>query len=140
MTTFSPDFINQLQMSVRGRVIQPGAGEYEESRLIWNGMIDRRPGVIVRCIGTADVMACINAARSNDIPFCIRGGGHNIAGLAVADDAMMIDLSHMRGAWISNDKQTVNAQPGATLGDIDRETQLHGLAAVLGFPATVELQ
>jgi FAD/FMN-containing dehydrogenase len=133
MNTFSQDLINKLQISIRGRVIQPGAAEYEESRLIWNGMIDRRPGIIVRCIGTADVVACINVARTNDIPFCIRGGGHNIAGLAVADDVMMIDLSHMRGAWINNDKNTVNAQPGATLGDIDRETQLHGLAAVLGF-------
>jgi FAD/FMN-containing dehydrogenase len=133
MSKFSQDVVNQLQMSIRGRVIQPGADGYDESRTIWNAMIDRRPGMVVRCIGTADVIACVNFARTNDIPFTIRGGGHNIAGLAVADDTMMIDLSHMRGAWVNHDQQTVNAQPGATLGDIDRETQIHGLAAVLGF-------
>jgi FAD/FMN-containing dehydrogenase len=133
MHNLSQDNINQLQTAIRGQVILPDAQGYEESRLIWNGMIDRKPSAVVRAIGTADVIATVNFARSNDIPFTIRGGGHNIAGLAVADDALMIDLSHMRGAWIDHDKQTVNAQPGATLGDIDRETQLHGLAAVLGF-------
>jgi FAD/FMN-containing dehydrogenase len=133
MSTISQDILNTLQTSIRGRVIQPDQPGYDESRQIWNGMIDRKPSVVVRCIGTADVAACVRLARANEIPVCIRGGGHNIAGLAVADNAMMIDLSHMRGAFVDLDAQTVNAQPGATLGDIDRETQLHGLAAVLGF-------
>ena len=133
MPKLDQELVTQLQTSIRGQIIQPGENVYDESRAIWNGMIDRKPGLIVRCVGTADVKACVNFAHSNEIPFTVRGGGHNIAGLAVADDAMMIDLSHMRGAWINHEKQTVNAQPGATLGDIDRETQIHGLAAVLGF-------
>lgn len=133
MSNISQDNLNKLQASIRGRVIQPGEPGYDESRQIWNGMIDRKPSIVVRCIGTADVVACVRFARANEIPISIRGGGHNIAGLAVADNAMMIDLSQMRGAFVDLGAQTVNAQPGATLGDIDRETQLHGLAAVLGF-------
>jgi FAD/FMN-containing dehydrogenase len=133
MTTLSDLATHELQPNLRGRVWLPGTAGYDESRSIWNGMIDRRPVAIARCVGTADVLACVKFVRQHDAPFTIRGGGHNIAGLAVADDALMIDLSHMRGAWVDHDHQTVHAQPGATLGDIDRETQLHGLAAVLGF-------
>lgn len=122
-----------LQGAIRGQVVLPEDPAYDASRAIWNGMIDRRPSAIARCIGTADIRACLRFARENDLPFTIRGGGHNIAGLAIADDALMIDLSAMRGAWVKQDVGTVRAQPGATLGDIDRETQLHGVAAVLGF-------
>jgi FAD/FMN-containing dehydrogenase len=133
MKNLDNDLLNKLQMSVRGKVISTSDVEYDESRKIWNGMIDRKPSAIARCIGTADIVACVNFARNNDIALSIRAGGHNIAGLAIADNALMIDLSAMRGAWVSNNRETVHAQPGATLGDIDRETQLHGLAAVLGF-------
>ncbi len=121
-----------LQHAIRGQVISPDDPAYDASRAIWNGMIDRRPSAIARCVGTADIQACLRFARENDLPFTIRGGGHNIAGLAIADDALMIDLSGMRGAWVNHEAGTVRAQPGATLGNIDRETQLHGLAAVLG--------
>ncbi len=133
MSEINQEILSQLQTSVRGKVISPDASDYDEFRKIWNGMIDRRPAAIVRCIGTADVVTCVNFARDHEVPISIRAGGHNIAGLAVADDAMMIDLSLMRGALVNHDSQTVHAQPGATLGDIDSETQLHGLAAVLGF-------
>jgi FAD/FMN-containing dehydrogenase len=123
----------ELRSSLRGQILLPDSEGYEQSRTIWNGMIDRRPAVVARCVGTADIIACMRFVRAHDVPFTIRGGGHNIAGLAVSDDSLMIDLSHMRGAWVDLEKRVVHVQPGATLGDIDRETQLHGLAAALGF-------
>ncbi len=133
MANGKPDVLNALQQSIRGQVITPDGAGYDQARAIWNGMIDRRPAGIVRCVGTADVIATVRCLRDHDVPFTIRGGGHNIAGLAVADGAVMIDLSQMRGAWVDGAAGTVHTQPGATLGDIDRETQLHGMAAVLGF-------
>ncbi|MHC5212381.1 MAG: FAD-binding oxidoreductase [Planctomycetota bacterium] len=122
-----------LGPALRGQILLPGSEGYEQSRTIWNAMIDRRPAVVARCVGTADVIACVDFVREHGAPFTVRGGGHNIAGLAVSDGSLMIDLSHMRGAWVDREAGTVHAQPGATLGDIDRETQLHGQAAVLGF-------
>jgi FAD/FMN-containing dehydrogenase len=133
MPSLNRDAAQQLQQSIRGQVLQPGCAAYEEARLIWNGMIDRRPAAIARCVGAADVLTCVKFVREHDIPFTIRGGGHNIAGLALADGALMIDLSGMRGVFVDPEERTARVQPGATLGDIDRETQLHGLAAVLGF-------
>lgn len=133
MTTLAELTTRELQPALRGRVFLPGTPDYEASRTLWNAMIQRRPAAVARCVGTADIVACVRFVRRHDVPFTVRGGGHNIAGLAVADDALMVDLSHMRGAWFDADRQTVHAQPGATLGDIDRETQLHGQAAVLGF-------
>ncbi len=96
-------------------------------------MIDRTPAFVVRCIGVADVIACVKFAREHDLLLCIKGGGHNIAGLATADGAMMLDMSLMRGVWVDKEKNVVHAQAGCMLGDVDRETQVHGLAAVLGF-------
>jgi FAD/FMN-containing dehydrogenase len=131
--TLSPDNLNALRTMVRGPVMVPGEAGYDESRTIWNGMIDRRPSLIVRCIGTADVVAGVNFARDQGIPLTIKGGGHNIAGLAVSDNSMMLDMSLMKGVWVDTEKNIAHAQAGCTLGDVDRETQLHGLAAVLGF-------
>ena len=128
-----PKLLTALQQSLRGRVSEPGAAAFDAARTLWNGMIDRRPSAVAHCVGTADVLACVRFAREHDLAFTVRGGGHNIAGTAVADGCLMIDLSGMRGAWFDRANCTVNAQPGATLGDIDRETQLHGMAAVLGF-------
>jgi FAD/FMN-containing dehydrogenase len=133
MKSLGPDASQQLQQSIRGQVLQPDSAAYEDARKIWNGMIDRRPSAIARCVGAADVIACVKFAREHDMPFTIRGGGHNIAGLALSDGALMIDLSGMRGVFVNPEARTARVQPGATLGDIDRETQLHGLAAVLGF-------
>jgi hypothetical protein len=87
----------------------------------------------VRCIGVTDVIACVQFAREHNLLICIKGGGHNIAGLATADGAMMLDLSPMRGVWVDKANRIAHAQGGCLLGDVDRETQLHGLAAVLGF-------
>ena len=106
---------------------------YDEARSVWNAMIDRRPALIVRCLGTADVVACVNAAREHGLPLSIKGGGHNIAGLAVCDGGLMLDMSLMRGVWVDPRQRVARAQAGCLLGDVDRETQLHGLAAVLGF-------
>lgn len=121
-----------LETQVRGPVVVAGEAGYEESRTVWNGMIDKKPAVVVRCLGTRDVVECVRFARENDLLLCIKGGGHNIAGLATADGALMLDMSLMRGVWVDTEK-IAHAQAGCLLGDVDRETQLHGLAAVLGF-------
>lgn len=111
MANGKPDVLNALQQSIRGQVITPDGAGYDQARAIWNGMIDRRPAGIVRCVGTADVIATVKCLRDHDVPFTIRGGGHNIAGLAVADGAVMIDLSQMRGAWVDGAAGTVHTQP-----------------------------
>lgn len=125
--------LDGLKMRLRGPVLTPGDAGYEESRTVWNGMIDRKPAIVARCLGTADVMACVQFAREHALLLCLKGGGHNIAGLATADDALMLDLSLMRGVWVDAQKKVAHAQAGCQLGDVDRETQVHGLAAVLGF-------
>jgi FAD/FMN-containing dehydrogenase len=96
-------------------------------------MIDRRPAAVARCLGVADVIASVQFAREHDLLLCIKGGGHNIAGFATADRALMLDLSLMRGVWVDPRAKVARAQAGCLLGDVDRETQVHGLAAVLGF-------
>jgi len=122
-----------LRPRLVGPFLMPGDPAYDATRLIWNGMIDRRPAAIARCLGVADVLACVHFARENGYPFSIRGGGHNISGLAVRDGALMIDLSLMRGVWVDPTTQTAHVQAGCLLGDVDREAQVHGLAPVLGF-------
>jgi len=127
------DTIDGLKMRLRGPLIAPGDAAYDESRTVWNAMIDRRPALVARCLGSADVMACVQFAREHGLLLCIKGGGHNIAGLATADGALMLDLSLMRGVWADPRKRIAHAQAGCQLGDVDRETQVHGLAAILGF-------
>jgi len=127
------DMLDGLKMRLRGQVLVPSDPGYEESRTVWNAMIDRKPAIVTRCLGTADVIECVRFAREHDLLLCIKGGGHNIAGLAAADGALMLDLSLMRGAWVDTERKIVRAQGGCLLGDVDRETQVHGLAAVLGF-------
>jgi FAD/FMN-containing dehydrogenase len=122
-----------LKGRIRGPLLTPGDVDYDQARSVWNGMIDRRPAAIVRCLGVADVMACVDAARARGVELCIKGGGHNIAGLAVRDGGLLLDMSLMRGVWVDPRQRVAHAQAGCLLGDVDRETQLHGLAAVLGF-------
>jgi FAD/FMN-containing dehydrogenase len=125
--------LDSLKPRLRGAVCTPADAGYDESRTVWNAMIDKRPAVVVRCLGTADVVACVQFAREHDVLLCIKGGGHNIAGLATADGALMLDMSLMRGVWVDSQRKVARAQAGCVLGDVDRETQLHGLAAVMGF-------
>jgi FAD/FMN-containing dehydrogenase len=125
--------LDTLARRLRGPLFAPGAVEYEESRTVWNGMIDRRPAIVARCLGVADVIECVRFACEDNLLLCIKGGGHNIAGLAAADGALMLDMSLMRGVWVDTQRQVAHAQAGCLLGDVDRETQVHGLAAVLGF-------
>jgi FAD/FMN-containing dehydrogenase len=125
--------VDSFKKRLRGPVIAPGEAGYAESRAVWNSMIDKKPALVVRCLGTADVIACVQFAREHRLLLCIKGGGHNIAGLATADDALMLDMSLMRGVWVDPQRRVAHAQAGCLLGDVDRETQVHGLAAVLGF-------
>ncbi len=125
--------LDGLKLRLKGPVLVPGDATYDESRTVWNAMIDRRPALVVRCLGTADVIACVQFAREHRLLLCIKGGGHNIAGLATADGALMLDLSLMRGVWVDAQAKVAHAQAGCLLGDVDRETQVHGLATVLGF-------
>lgn len=128
-----PAAIDGLRARLRGSLLLPGASEYDAARALWNAMIDRRPALIARCLGVADVVACVEFARAHDLPLSIKGGGHNIAGLAACDGGIMLDMSLMRGVWVDAAARVARAQAGCLLGDVDRETQLHGLATVLGF-------
>lgn len=125
--------LDELKMRLQGEILEPGEDGYDNSRSVWNGMIDRRPAFVIRCLGVADVIACVRFAREHDLLLCIKGGGHNIAGTAIADGAMMLDMSLMHGVWVDSKRKIAHAQVGCLLGDVDRETQVHGLAAVLGF-------
>jgi FAD/FMN-containing dehydrogenase len=125
--------IESLKTSLQGELLNSTDPGYDESRSIWNAMIDRRPALIARCIGVADVIMCVNFAREQGLALSIKGGGHNISGLAVCDGGLMIDMSLMRGVWVNRSTRTAHAQAGCLLGDVDRETQVHGLAALLGF-------
>jgi FAD/FMN-containing dehydrogenase len=127
------EYLDSLRSRLRGVVLIPGDPGYDENRSVWNAMIDRKPAAIVRCLGNADVIASINFVREHNLLLCIKGGGHNIAGLATADGAVMLDMSLMRGVFVDQNRKIAHAQAGCLLGDVDRETQLHGLAAVLGF-------
>ena len=129
----TPELLSGLKARVRGPVLILGDAGYEESRTVWNAMIDRAPALVVRCLGTADVIGCVQFARTHGLLLCIKGGGHNIAGLATADGALMIDMSLMRGVWVDPQRKVAHALAGCLLGDLDRESQVHGLATVLGF-------
>ncbi len=132
-TDLSQEVIDRFKKRLQGYLLFPGDAGFDESRSVWNAMIDRRPAIIVRPLGIPDVIACVQFARDHDLLLCIKGGGHNIAGLATADGALMIDMSLMRSVQVDSLKRIAHAQAGCLLGDVDRETQIHGLAAVLGF-------
>jgi FAD/FMN-containing dehydrogenase len=129
----APEILATFRAGLRGPLLVDGDPGYEDSRTLWNAMIDRRPALVVRALNTADVMACVNFARERGLLLTIKGGGHNIAGLAVSDGGLMLDLALMRGVWVDEKARIAHAQAGCLLGDVDRETQLHGLAAILGF-------
>jgi FAD/FMN-containing dehydrogenase len=126
------DRIEAFVAGLRGEAIHAAHPAYDEARAIWNASIDRRPGIIVRCLGVADVVDAVNFARTHNLAIAIRGGGHNVGGRAVCDGGLVVDLSHMKGVHVDAKNRTARAQGGATLGDLDRETHLHGLAVPMG--------
>jgi FAD/FMN-containing dehydrogenase len=128
--------VEEFKSHLRGELLGPGDAGYDEARLIWNGMHDKRPALIARCAGVADVMDAVNFARTHSLLVAVRGGGHNVAGTASCDGGIMIDLSLMRGVRVDPDNRSVQAQGGATWGDVDRETQVFGLATPGGVVST----
>jgi FAD/FMN-containing dehydrogenase len=123
----------QLGESFRGELLLPSSPGYEAARRIWNGAIDRRPACIARCRGVADVVAAVRFARERELEIAVRGGGHNVAGTAVCDDGVVVDLSEMRAVWVDPAGRTAWVQGGALWSDVDRETQAHGLATTGGI-------
>jgi FAD/FMN-containing dehydrogenase len=124
--------IEELRSELRGPVIGPADPDYEAARRVHNGMIDRRPAVIAGCTGVADVMAALRFGLAHELPIAVRGGGHNVAGKAVCDDGIVIDLSAMKGIRVDPANRTARAEPGLTWGEFDRETQAFGLATTGG--------
>jgi len=117
----------------RGQVITADHADYDTARAVWNGVVDRRPRLIARCSGTADVAAAVRFARDHDLALAVRGGGHNVAGTAVCDDGIVIDLSAMRAVSIDPAGRTARVQGGALWADVDHEAQAHGLATTGGI-------
>jgi len=118
----------KFQSTIRGRVILPNDSSFDAARRVYNGAIDRRPALIVRCAGVADVIASIAAARAHDTPLAIRGGGHSLHGFGVCDSGLVVDLSDLRGIHVDTKRLIVTAQGGSTWRDVDHETQAFGLA------------
>jgi FAD/FMN-containing dehydrogenase len=130
---FSDSARQQLKKNIRGALIHPGDAVYDATRKVWNRMIDRHPALIARCLGTADVVRCVEFAREHSLAVAVRGGGHNIAGKCVCDDGLLIDLSAMKGIHVDAVRRTARAQAGLRLGEFDRETQVFGLATTMGI-------
>ncbi|MEO5987929.1 MAG: FAD-binding oxidoreductase [Candidatus Eisenbacteria bacterium] len=128
--------LEDLKGRFQGEVLLPGEAAYEGARKIWNAMIDKRPALIVRCTTTADVVSAVNFARDNGLLLAVRGGGHNIAGNAMCDDGIVLDLSGMKAASVDPGARRVTIEGGATLADLDAATQAHGLATPLGINST----
>lgn len=135
-TLVSAETIDRLRNDLAGTLVSRGVPGYDEARTVWNAMIDRRPGLIARCASAADVAQAVRFAREHDLVVAVRGGGHNIAGNAVCDGGLMIDLSPMRSVRVDPATRAARVAGGATLGDFDREAQQHGLATPLGINST----
>jgi len=135
-TVLGSDTLDALRRTLHGTLCLRGDPGYDEARTIWNAMIDRHPGAVVRCKGVADIMRAVTFARDNRVLLALRGGGHNIAGNAVCDGGLLIDLSLMRGVRIDPISGTARVEPGATLADFDKEAQAFGLASPLGINST----
>ncbi len=136
MTTLQNTAAEDLRADFRGKVLLPGDDGYEDARKIWNAMIDKRPAIIARCAGTADVVRAVNLARDHKLILAVRGGGHNIAGNALCNDGLVVDLSQMKAATVDPGAKRVTVEGGATLADLDAATQRYGLATPLGINST----
>ncbi len=129
--------LRELQGRLGGEIVGPGDASYDESRRVWNAMVDRRPAVIVRCTRADDVVAAVSFAQRHQLLTAVRGGGHNVAGNAVCDGGLVIDLSGMKAIRVDAARRTARAEPGLTWGEFDKETQAFGLATTGGFvPST----
>jgi FAD/FMN-containing dehydrogenase len=128
--------IEELKGGFKGEILLPSDGAYDSARQIWNAMIDKRPAVIARCATTSDVVRGVNFARDNRLLLAVRGGGHNIAGNAMCDDGLVVDLSKMTAAKVDPAVRRVTIEGGATLADLDAATQAHGLATPVGINST----
>lgn len=125
--------LSEVQERLDGRVLRPGEQGFAEATLIWNGMIEKTPGAVVQAASVGDVVEVVNFARDHGVELSIKGGGHNIAGLALSDGGLTLDLARMNGVEVDESVRTVVVQSGCDLGDVDRATQEHGLAVTLGF-------
>jgi FAD/FMN-containing dehydrogenase len=135
-TTIDAASISALKAGMRGPVLMHDSPGYDEARTVWNAMIDRRPGLIVRCADALDVIKSIQFASAHGLLVAIRGGGHNIAGSGVCDGGLVIDLSQMKSVRVDPTAQRAWVEPGATLADVDRETQAFGLVVPTGINST----
>src|SRR6516164_4160994 len=125
--------IKSFRSGFNGRVYEPADVGYDEARRIWNASVSKRPKVIARCSGVADVIAAVNFGRATNLLTAVRGGGHNVGGRALCDNGLVIDLSAMKSVFVDDATQRVRVQGGATLGDMDRETHVFGLAVPCGI-------
>jgi len=125
--------LDNLRSALRGDVLLPRDAQYDDTRQIFNAMIDHRPALIARCAGAADVVTCVDYARAHGLDVSIRGGGHNVSGKAVCNGGLMIDLAAMKGVRVDPRQRTVQAEPGLTLAELDRDCQRFGLATPMGI-------
>jgi len=128
--------VQAFKAGLRGELLSPTDASFDAARRVWNAMIDKTPALIVRCAGVADVISAVNFARDHDLLLAVRGGGHNVAGKAVCDGGLVIDLSQMKSIRIDPARRTARAEPGLTWGEFDRETQVFGLATTGGAVST----
>lgn len=136
LTSIDQASLDNLKKAIHGKIITPEDGTYDTARAIWNAMIDRRPAFIVQCTGTADVIKTVRFAKEHKLLISVRGCGHNIAGRALEDDVLLIDLSQLRYVLVDPQEETAIIAPGASLADVDNETQLYGLALPMGINST----
>jgi len=132
MTVVTNTQADKLAQSMRGEIIRPGDTAYENARRVWNGMIDRRPALIARCVGTADVIAALEFAHRSQLEVSVRGGGHGVAGKALCDDGLLIDLGPIDDVRVDRRSKTARVGAGATWAQVDAETQAFGLAVTGG--------
>ncbi len=130
------NLVGELKTKLRGRIIGPNDPDYGDARKVYNAMIDKKPGLIARCVDVADVIACVNFARENQVLLAVRGGGHNAGGLGIADDALIIDLAPIKYTRVDPAVATVTVGGGCTWGDVDHATHAFGMAVPTGIIST----
>jgi FAD/FMN-containing dehydrogenase len=136
VASLTPEALVGFRAALGGQALLPGDIGYDQARTVWNATVDKRPGLVVRCAGPSDVVQAVRFARQHDLLLAVRAGGHNIAGKAVADGALLIDLSQMRSVRVDRAARVAWVEPGATLADFDRETQAFGLTTPVGINST----